>query len=315
MEDSYDSSVPLDARYRSVSPLANATYESAQPGDLSLSDLSTNNEIPGPSRQMPFSLLARPLRPPQTPQNPQEEVEDVGNETARPVEEEGEENEETRAQFAAQSREERLRQDLFVLRKINTGLAVYNEALSGTRTSTERVAEQLKQTNALLDKYVDILAKSEAATKLIFDERWHGAEDDEATLQQLHHEAAEKARKAAEERARFEQEQKERKEREERERKDKEERERLEAEKREKLAVRAGYGGVRGVRGNRATARARGAAVSRIGGSTGQRGRTSSIPTNTTTTGSGGRIPRPVSTSSATSTKVPATTSSRSGVR
>ncbi|KAL5528166.1 hypothetical protein ACEPAF_7302 [Sanghuangporus sanghuang] len=312
MEDSYDSSVPLDARYRSISPLANATYESAQPGDLSLSDLSTNNEIPGPSRQMPFSLLARPLRPPQTPQNPQEEVEDVGNETARPVEEE-EEDEETRAQFAAQSREERLRQDLFVLRKINAGLAVYNEALSGTRTSTERVAEQLKQTNALLDKYVDILAKSEAATKLIFDERWHGAEDDEATLERLHHEAAEKARKAAEERARSEQEQKERKEREERERKEKEDRERLEAEKSEKLAVRAGYGGVRGVRGTRATARARGAAVSRIGGNTGQRGRMSSIPT--TTTGPGGRIPRPVSTSSATSTKVPATTSARSGVR
>ncbi|KAL5507013.1 hypothetical protein ACEPAH_6469 [Sanghuangporus vaninii] len=313
MEDSYDSSVPLDTRYRSVSPLANATYESAQPGDLSLSDLSTNNEIPGPSRPMPFSLLARPLRPPQTPQNPPEEVEDVGNETARPVEED-EEDEETRAQFAAQSREERLRQDLFVLRKINAGLAVYNEALSGTRTSTERVAEQLKQTNVLLDKYVDILAKSEAATKLIFDERWHGAEDDEATLERLHHEAAEKARKAAEERARSEQEQKERKEREERERKEKEERERLEAEKREKLAVRAGYGGVRGVRGTRATARARGAAVSRIGGSTSQRGRTSTIPT-TTTTGSGGRIPRPVSTSSATSTKVPATTSARSGVR
>ncbi|EJD03332.1 uncharacterized protein FOMMEDRAFT_20453 [Fomitiporia mediterranea MF3/22] len=185
---------------------------------------------------------------------------EAGNVTARP-----EEDSEARAQSIARSREERLRQDLFVLRKLNEGFAVYNNALSGAKSTTELVAEQLKETNALLDKYVDILAKSESATKLIFDERWHGAEDDEASLQRLEREAAEKARRAAEERANAEQREKERREKEQRERSEKVERERLEAEKREKLATRAGYGGVRGVRGTRATARARGAAVSKMG--------------------------------------------------
>jgi hypothetical protein len=34
----------------------------------------------------------------------------------------------------------------------------------------------LEHTNALLDKYVNILSKSEAVTRLIFDERWEGAD-------------------------------------------------------------------------------------------------------------------------------------------
>ena len=40
----------------------------------------------------------------------------------------------------------------------------------------QRVAEQLANTNALLDKYVTILSKSENITKLILDEKWEGAD-------------------------------------------------------------------------------------------------------------------------------------------
>ena len=40
----------------------------------------------------------------------------------------------------------------------------------------QRVAEQLADTDALLSKYINILDKSEAVTRLIFDERWEGAE-------------------------------------------------------------------------------------------------------------------------------------------
>lgn len=40
----------------------------------------------------------------------------------------------------------------------------------------QRVAEQLADTDALLNKYINILGKSEAVTRLIFDERWEGAE-------------------------------------------------------------------------------------------------------------------------------------------
>jgi len=40
----------------------------------------------------------------------------------------------------------------------------------------QQVATQLAQTDALLNKYVNMLGKSEAVAKLIFDEQWEGAE-------------------------------------------------------------------------------------------------------------------------------------------
>jgi hypothetical protein len=99
--------------------------------------------------------------------------------------------------IAAQSREEKLQSDLFVLRQLNGAFAVYNDALREAQGGTEvsplsmpsredlffshttpqkRLAEQLEQTDALLNKYINILSKSEKATRLIFDERWMGAE-------------------------------------------------------------------------------------------------------------------------------------------
>ena len=40
----------------------------------------------------------------------------------------------------------------------------------------QSVATRLEHTNALLDKYVKILSRSEKITKLILDERWEGAD-------------------------------------------------------------------------------------------------------------------------------------------
>ena len=108
-----------------------------------------------------------------------------------------------RTSIAAQSREEKLQSDLFVLRQLNGTFAAYNDALREAQGGTEvsyscfyiyrlfrgiffsiltpllchkRLAEQLEQTDALLNKYINILSKSEQVSRLIFDERWMGAE-------------------------------------------------------------------------------------------------------------------------------------------
>ncbi len=93
-----------------------------------------------------------------------------------------------------QSCEEKLQNDLFVLRQLNGAFAVYNDALREAQGGTEvksllllrlnllthsfhkHIAEQLEQTDALLNKYINILSKTEQFTRLIFDERWMGAE-------------------------------------------------------------------------------------------------------------------------------------------
>ncbi|THH08380.1 hypothetical protein EW145_g2742 [Phellinidium pouzarii] len=275
MDDSYESSVPLRSRFYSASPIGDTTYDGQENADLSLSELSLNGKAEagaGPSQ--PFSLLARPSQPSEPDITIQEDrnEDDVIEKEVEIVD-----DEEARTRSVARTRDERLRHDLFVLRKLNSGLAVYTDALSDTRSSTERVTGQLTQTNALLDKYIDILAKSESATRLIFDERWHGAEDDEAVIERLEQEAEEKARREAEERALAKQKEQERVEKEVREQHERAEKERIEAEKKEKLAIRAGYGRVRGVRGTRASTRAKGAPSSRTGDGISQRPRANGL--------------------------------------
>jgi len=93
---------------------------------------------------------------------------------------------------AARLREEKLQSDIFILKKLNSSFALFNDALQDTRSANQvglrafraglhayvvkRIAVQLEQTEALLNKYVDILAKSETFAQLIFDEQWQGAE-------------------------------------------------------------------------------------------------------------------------------------------
>ncbi len=131
--------------------------------DLSLSELSLNDRpIPGSSKQ-PFSLLARPStstspREVDDDDNLHEESifdQDQADEHADDVQERvgddelveaaaaahAEEEEATQRaeskRSVAYNREERLRQDLFVLRKLNTAFSGYNEALGDVHSGTE----------------------------------------------------------------------------------------------------------------------------------------------------------------------------------
>ncbi|KAH9002651.1 hypothetical protein EDB86DRAFT_2827066 [Lactarius hatsudake] len=229
--------------------------------------------------------------------------------------------------LAAQSREEKLRSDLFVLRQLNGAFAAYNDALRETQAGTEsvifdhpsvvvlqhkRVAKQLEQTDALLNKYINILSKSERVTQLIFDERWTGAEADEKLLEEEIRAQEEKRRLEEEERKLAAQREKERREKEELERALRDEAERLERERRDKMAPRS-TSGVRGVRGTRASMRAR----------AGARGVSSAVSASSTVVGnhtraSSGTAPGPSkiarpssSASSSRGTSLPRGTSKR----
>ncbi|KAI0266706.1 hypothetical protein BC834DRAFT_873167 [Gloeopeniophorella convolvens] len=157
--------------------------------------------------------------------------------------------------LAAQSREEKLQNDLFVLRQLNGAFAVYADALRETQAGTERVAAQLGHTDALLNKYIAILAKSEQVARLIFDERWQGAEADEALLEEEERAREEQRRREEEERLLAAQREQEQREREAQACAVREEAERTERGKKDRSVARS-TSGVRGVRGTRASMRA-----------------------------------------------------------
>ncbi|KAJ7462342.1 hypothetical protein B0H11DRAFT_107803 [Mycena galericulata] len=150
-------------------------------------------------------------------------------------------------------RDEKLQNDVFILKKLNASLKSFNDALGDVGSQNERVAAQLEQTEALLNKYVSILSGSEEFSRLIFDDQWQGAETDDIIIAQEQREAEERVRKLNAEHEAAARREQERLEREERERAEQRERERTEKDKREHAAAR---GGVRGVRGTRASMRA-----------------------------------------------------------
>ncbi|KAJ7852195.1 hypothetical protein B0H14DRAFT_2760274 [Mycena olivaceomarginata] len=123
-------------------------------------------------------------------------------------------------------RDEKLQKDAILLKKLNSALTSFTNALGDVAFQNERIAAQLEQTEALLNKYVAILSGSEQFARLILDDQWEGGEA---------REAEEEARKLEAERARREQ-------------------ERLQEPKHKKET--AARGGVRGVRGTRASMRA-----------------------------------------------------------
>ncbi|KAH9892515.1 hypothetical protein C8Q73DRAFT_698409 [Cubamyces lactineus] len=274
--------------------------------DLSLSELSLSERTQQKARRRPFSLLAQP---PDESAAADEDA-DAGAED-EDTELDGtmtQEDIEKAKRLAAKTREEKLQHDLFVLKKLNAAFEVYKEALKETKSSTDRVATQLQHTNALLDKYVRILDKSEKITKIILDERWQGADADEEQLDREEREAEERARREEEERLLAEQRERERLEREQREREERELRERLERERAEAAKSAPRGSGVRGVRGTRASMRgvrgtsrvapapstrgaSRGAATSTVGIS-GIKRPTSSTSTRGTTAAGRGSIPR-----------------------
>lgn len=181
MDGSYDSNVPLEARYKTFSPLTDTKYESVHSADLSVSDLSVassnasaSGSVSRPSgKRQPFSLLARPSQP-----SPPDEVVTKDHERERPkgretddemvvdaaLDEEtvhadaghartrtrsasgASEGEESRMQSVSRSREDRLRHDLFVMRKLNDAFALYIDSLSSAQSATE-VRQSFNKTN------------------------------------------------------------------------------------------------------------------------------------------------------------------------
>ncbi|KAJ3896307.1 hypothetical protein GG344DRAFT_85391 [Lentinula edodes] len=180
----------------------------------------------------------------------------------QPATSDSEEREQVKRTKAKLLREDKLQNDIFVLRKLNAAFSSFNEALEG------RISEQLSQTEALLNKYMMILAKSEEISRLIFDEDWEGAEQDEMILRREEEERIEKERRDAEERALAEQRERERLEREAKELQERMGKERIERERKDHAASSRGGSGVRGVRGTRASTRGMRGAVSTRGSST-----------------------------------------------
>ncbi|KIK67388.1 hypothetical protein GYMLUDRAFT_238682 [Collybiopsis luxurians FD-317 M1] len=286
------------SRLLSESPIISSSH-----ADLSISELSLSDRISS-SSDKPFSLLARPSTPVQTrrstadhdeEENPDDEAGEVTQKQiyADTDDAEDPEKHEQVERMRVKLREEKLQNDLFVLRKLNAAFSSFNEALEDVGSANEastlrilsRISRQLVQTEGLLNKYMDILTKSEEFSRLIFDEEWEGADQDDMILQREFEERVERARKEAEERALAEQREKERVEKEAREKQAREERERLE---REKAATRGtSSSGVRGVRGTRASNRGvRGAAPSTRGSTTSSRGQPSRATTASRSSGS-----------------------------
>ncbi|OBZ67184.1 DASH complex subunit duo1 [Grifola frondosa] len=198
--------------------------------NLSLSELSLSQrpQQHGVTRRRPFSLLAQPSPSDESIADEDDDPDEDGLERTMT-----QEDVEKADKLATKTREEKLQHDLFILKKLNTAFEVYKDALRETKSSTQRVAAQLEHTNALLDKYMNILAKSEKVTKLILDERWEGADVDEDTVEREYQEALEKVRREEEERQLAAQRERERAEREGREREERRERERIERERAE----------------------------------------------------------------------------------
>ncbi|KAF8829204.1 hypothetical protein HHX47_DHR3001153 [Lentinula edodes] len=271
-------------------PSSSSLSSSSSQADLSLSELSISERRPespsSSSSSRPFSLLARPVSPSTPVQTRRSNPKEVGDENSNEHEDmeddedfgeitqkqitvddeqaatsDSEEREQVIRTKAKLLREDKLQNDIFVLRKLNAAFSSFNEALEGVGDANEArlcyYRQQLSQTEALLNRYMMILAKSEEISRLIFDEDWEGAEQDEMILRREEEERIEKERREAEERALAEQRERERLERE-----AKELQERIERERKDHTASSRGGSGVRGVRGTRASTRGMRGAVS-----------------------------------------------------
>lgn len=94
--------------------------------------------------------------------------------------------------LVVQARDDKLQSDLSILKKLNEHLSSFNSALDSTSSANEvrtlrvypssieqipqRIAQQLDQTNLLLNKYVNMLARTEDIARLVFDANWEGGE-------------------------------------------------------------------------------------------------------------------------------------------
>ncbi|TRM69967.1 hypothetical protein BD626DRAFT_475884 [Schizophyllum amplum] len=230
--------LPSGSHLLSESPLVASSSRTGPYGDdLSLSELDqtvTFERAPGEDRE--------PSTPPRGEGEEQLEEGDLDDPEAA----------EKRRRIAGKRREDKLQNDLFILRKLNTTFAALSDSMKEAHAAKERVGLQLEQTDALLNRYTSILALTEDYSRLILDEDWQGGEKDEEEWERTRREEEERIRREAEARAEAERREQERREREEAERQKQEERERLVRERKERQAAR---GTVTGVRGTRASMR------------------------------------------------------------
>ncbi|KAL1660742.1 hypothetical protein GGF50DRAFT_118642 [Schizophyllum commune] len=229
--------IPSGSNLLSESPLGPSHSRTGPYGDdLSLSELDQTVTYEGPAADAG----------PSTPTRRVGDDDDVGDDS------DDSEAAEKRRRLASKRREDKLQNDLFILRKLNSTFAALSESLQEAHEARERVALQLEQTDALLNRYTKILSLSEDYSRLILDEDWQGGEQDEEEWERERREEEARARREAEARAEAERREREKREREEAERAKQEERERLIRERKERQAAR---GTVTGVRGTRASMR------------------------------------------------------------
>lgn len=127
----------------SESPLLPSRYSESDTGpggaDLSISELSLSDRDEISNR--PFSLLARPDPVPSTPPTKERELGDNSGEDEDPLDldEEGDEtiDQDKIKRIASRTREEKLRSDIFILRKLNAAFAAFNEGLEDAGSANE----------------------------------------------------------------------------------------------------------------------------------------------------------------------------------
>nr|ASF90247.1 hypothetical protein SPAR05597 [Bartheletia paradoxa] len=166
------------------------------------------------ARQQPrFSLFAPSVLHPETPERPisdeqRAESPQEGQGEMHPEDIEPTEETDHRGHLGrAEAREEQLQAALAGLRGINDVFGGYVGALEAAKTHNQRFTLQVSHTNALLDKYIEILGQTEHTQRLVLDETWHGGTEDtnlQALATQVAALAAEAAAARAEQNAREE---------------------------------------------------------------------------------------------------------------
>lgn len=132
--------------------------------DLSLSELSIHDHeppLPQHAGRRKFSLFAQPPSPEQGDESAvadDEAEEDLGavaaDQTMRP------EDVERAQRVAAKSREEKMQSDLYILKKLNSALEVYKDALKETKSSTE-VRWTVKHSSTFIIMRITIFSASQ----------------------------------------------------------------------------------------------------------------------------------------------------------
>jgi hypothetical protein len=136
--DTSDITFSSGSRLLSESPLlpssSSLSHSHTGPGgdDLSLSELSlADRPTPRPSTSVPFGL-DQSVDDDDDPFNDDSVYGDRDkDEVEKP------ENDEQTKRQAAKAREEKLQRDLFILKKLNSSFAAFNEVLKDTQTGTE----------------------------------------------------------------------------------------------------------------------------------------------------------------------------------